>query len=124
MADTDAKLLRTFIADENEAFADRCQGKFWPANHYRIGPLATKASGLLDPNEQIDFYFHFMRIAGGAPSVGDKEMPLLLEAYRRMLPFLDLGGVIQMSRRHKLLFVFGFDDTGALPAARRFRPRR
>ncbi|AUW46235.1 hypothetical protein [Rhizobium leguminosarum] len=116
MTDTDAKLLRTFIADENEAFADRRQGKFWPANHYRIGPLATKASGLLDPNEQIDFYFHFMRIAGGAPSVGDREMPLLLEAYRRMLPFLDLGGVIPMWRRHKLLFVFGFDDTGALPS--------
>ncbi|MGO7445923.1 hypothetical protein ACC668_14590 [Rhizobium ruizarguesonis] len=116
MTDTDAKLLRTFIADENEAFADRRQGKFWPANHYRIRPLATKVSGLLDPNEQIDFYFHFMRIAGGAPLVGDKEMPLLLEAYRRMLPFLDLGGVIQMSRRHKLLFMFGFDDTGALPS--------
>ncbi|MBY3246397.1 hypothetical protein [Rhizobium laguerreae] len=116
MTDTDAELLRTFIADENEAFADRRQGKFWPANHYRIGPLATKASGLLDPKEQVDFYFHFMRVAGGAPLVGDREMPLLLEAYRRMLPFLDLGGVIQMSRRHKQLFVFGFDDTGALPS--------
>ncbi|MGO8499881.1 hypothetical protein AB9F35_00140 [Rhizobium leguminosarum] len=116
MTDTEAELLRTFIADENEAFAGRRQGKFWPANHYRIGPLATKVSGLLDPNEQVDFYFHFMRIAGGAPLVGDKEMPLLLEAYRRMLPFLDLGAVIPMSRRHKLLFVFGFDDTGALPS--------
>jgi len=116
MTNTDAKLLRTFITDENEAFANRRQGKFWPANHYRIGPLVTKAAGLLNPNEQIDFYFHFMRVAGGAPSVGDKEMPLLLDAYRRMLPFLDLGGVIQMSQRHKLLFVFGFDDTGVLPS--------
>jgi len=116
MTDTEAKLLRTFIADENEAFADRRQGKFWPANHHRIRPLATKASGLLDPNEQIDFYFHFMRVAGGAPSVGEKDMPLLVEAYRRMLPFLDLGGVIAMSRRHQLLFVFGFDDAGVLPS--------
>lgn len=116
MTNTDAQLLRTFIADENEAFADRRQGKFWPANHHRIGPLATKASGLLDRDEQVDFYFHFMRVAGGAPSVGEKEMPLLREAYRRMLPFLDLGGVIPMARRHKLLFVFGFDDAGILPS--------
>ncbi|MFS8147335.1 hypothetical protein [Rhizobium sp. BR 249] len=116
MTNPDANLLRTFIADENQAFAERRQGKFWPANHHRIGPLAAKVSGLLDPNEQIDFYFHFMRVAAAVPSVGDKEMPLLLEAYGRMLPFLDLGGIIQMSRRHKLLFVFGFDDTGALPS--------
>ncbi|MBB2753978.1 UNVERIFIED_ORG: hypothetical protein GGI57_004710 [Rhizobium aethiopicum] len=116
MTNTDAQPLRTFIADENQAFADRRQGKFWPANHHRIGPLATKASGLLDRDEQVDFYFHFMRVAGGAPLVGEKEMPLLLEAYRRMLPFLDLGGVISMPRRHKLLFVFGFDDAGILPS--------
>ncbi|OWV80478.1 hypothetical protein ATY78_07270 [Rhizobium sp. R635] len=115
MTNPDANLLRTFISDENQAFAERRHGKFWPANHHRIGPLAAKVSGLLDPNEQIDFYFHFMR-AAAVPSVGDKEMPLLLEAYGCMLPFLDLGGIIQMSRRHKLLFVFGFDDTGALPS--------
>ena len=116
MTTADANLMRTFIADENQAFAERRQGKFWPANHHRIGPLAAKVSGLLDAGEQVDFYFHFMRVAGGLPLVGEKEMPLLIEAYRRLLPFLDLGGVIQMSRRHKLLFVFGFDDTGALPS--------
>ncbi|PDT07119.1 hypothetical protein [Rhizobium sp. M1] len=116
MTNTEADLLRTFIVDEDAAFADRRQGRFWPANHHRIGPIATKVSGLLEPEERVNFYFHFMRVAGGPPIVGDKEMPLLREAYRRMMPFLDLEGVIQMSRRHQLLFVFGCDDTGELPS--------
>lgn len=111
-----AELLRTFIADENEAFPERRQGKFWPQNHYRISPLSTKADRLLDPNERTDFYFHFMRVTGDVPPVSDKEMPLLLDAYKRLLPFLDLGGVIQMARRHIVLFVFGFDDMGVLPS--------
>ncbi|NLS00478.1 hypothetical protein HGP17_26925 [Rhizobium sp. P38BS-XIX] len=116
MTSVDTDLLETFISDEEAAFAEKRQGKFWPANHHRIAPLATKLSGLLNPNQRTAFYFHFMRVAGGAPAVNDKEMPLLTEAYRRMLPDLDLKGVIQMSRRHELLFVFGFDDTGALSA--------
>jgi hypothetical protein len=116
MTDGHAEILRNFIVDENEAFPERRQGKFWPRNHHRIGPLATKAAGLLDPSERTDFYFHFIRVSGGVPSVGDKEIPLLLNAYRRLLPFLDLGGIIQMGRRHTLLFVFGFDDTGVLPS--------
>jgi hypothetical protein len=107
--------LRAFISDEDAAFADKRQGKFWPTNHQRIGPLATKVSGLLKNDEKTSFYFHFMRVAGGPPAVSDKEMPLLLDAYRRLLPYLDLKGIIQMSRRHQLLFVFGFDDTGVLP---------
>jgi hypothetical protein len=116
MTDSERDLLRTFISDEDAAFADRRQGKFWPANHHRIAPLATKISGLLDDaGQRTAFYFHFMRIACGPPAVNDKEMPLLLDAYRRMLPFLDLKGIIQMSDRHKLLFTFGFDDTGTLP---------
>ncbi|UFW67147.1 hypothetical protein RlegWSM1455_27875 (plasmid) [Rhizobium laguerreae] len=124
MTDTDAELLRTFIADENEAFADRRQGKFWPANHYRIGPLATKASGLLDPKEQVDFYFHFMRVAGWAPLVGDREMPLLLEAYRRMLPFLDLGGSSRCRGGTNSCSCSVLTIPAPCRAARRFRPRR
>ena len=107
--------LRNFIADENEAFAERRQGKYWPRNHHRISPLVGKVSGLLGPAERTEFYFHLMRVDGSIPAVSDGELPLLLEAYRRLLPFLDLGGVIQMARRHTFLYVFGFDDSGALP---------
>ncbi|MFC2253932.1 hypothetical protein ACETRX_30160 [Labrys portucalensis] len=116
MTEATVGLLRNFLDDENQAFSERRQGQFWPSNHYQISPLATKVSGLLDPSERTDFYFHFMRVTGSVPSVDDKEMPLLLDAYKRILPFLDLGGIIQMSRRHTLLFVFGFDDTGVLPS--------
>jgi hypothetical protein len=118
MTDTHSDLLRTFIANENEAFRERFQGKFWPLNHHRITPLATKADGLLDPHERVNFYFHFMRVTGDVPRVGDKEMPLLLDAYTRLLPFLDLGGIIQMARRHVFLFVFGFDEIGVLPSGK------
>lgn len=116
MTDADANLLRAFIADEHAAFSLKQQGKFWPANHYRIAPLATKVADLLAPNERTDFYFHFMRASGGVPAVSEAEMPILLEAYRRVLPFLDLGGVIMMASRHKTLFAFGFDGQGGLPS--------
>jgi hypothetical protein len=52
MKSTEADLLRTFISDEEAAFADKRQGKFWPANHHRIAPLATKISGLLEDDEK------------------------------------------------------------------------
>lgn len=116
MAENDATLLRSFIADETVALAEERQGRFWPSNHHRITPLITKAAGLLAPGERTDFYLHLMRTSGSIPAVGDREMPLLIAAYRRMLPFLDLRGVIQMSRRHNVLYVFGFDDGGTLPS--------
>lgn len=66
------------------------------------------------PDERIAFYLHFMRRSGEAPAVADREMPLLIQAYRRLLPVIDLPGA--MARRHTLLFLFGFDEAGALPS--------
>ena len=51
--------------------------------------------------------------AGLCRPVSDKDITLLVDAYRRLLPFLDLGG-IQMGRRHEMLFLFGFDEAGPL----------
>ncbi|MBP1881705.1 hypothetical protein A6R70_24585 [Agrobacterium rubi] len=114
MTDTPIELLRAFLADENDAFPERRQGKFWPRNHHRLSPLVAKVEDLLDQSEREDFYFHLMRVTGGVPQVSEKEMPLLINAYRRLLPFLDDGGIIQMGRRHEMLYTFGFDETGVL----------
>jgi hypothetical protein len=118
MTDANAELLRTFLADETKAFPERRQGKFWPLNHHWISPLVTRAHKLLDEDERTDLYFHFMRVTGNVPAVSEKEMPLLLDAYGRLLPVMDIGGIIQMARRHEFLFVFGFDDTGVLASGK------
>lgn len=114
MTTPDSDLLRQFTADETESFAQKRQGKFWPRNHHRLRPLSSRAGALLGPAEYEDFLFHLMRVTGSAPSVAEKHIPALLDAYRRLIPHLDIGGVIQMARRHEMLFLFGFDDSGSL----------
>ena len=116
MADTSTEILRKFIADENRAFAERRQGKFWPSNHYSISPLAAKAAKFLDADECVTFFFHYLRVAGIVPAVRQKDLPLLIDAYRRLLPHFDLSGIIQMARRPTMLFIFGFDEGGSLPS--------
>lgn len=111
--DTGRDLLRQFISDENKSFAQQTQGKFWPDNHHRLRPLEGEASRLLTSGEYQDYLFHMMRVTGGVPSIGEKDLPPLIAAWRRLLPFLD-AGYPQMTSRHKMLFVFGFDDSGAL----------
>nr|WP_233141326.1 hypothetical protein [Haematobacter missouriensis] len=114
MTTPDSDLLRQFIADETESFAQKRQGKFWPRNHHRLRPLSSRAAALLGPAEYEDFLFHLMRVTGGAPAVAQKHIPVLLDAYRRLIPHLDIGDVIQMARRHEMLFLFRFDDSGSL----------
>ncbi|WP_337268731.1 hypothetical protein [Oryzifoliimicrobium ureilyticus] len=109
---TDPQLLREFIADEDEAFAASRQGKFWPSNHHRIGPLVPQAPKMLEAVERERLYFHLMRISYGIPAADDKELPLVLAAYRRLLQRLDQDGL----PRHRYLFVFGFDENGELPS--------
>ena len=115
MADNEPDgLIAAFLADEEAAFATAAAGRFWTSNHHRIRPLAAKAPGLGDPSERVSFYFHFMRRSGEVPAVADRDLPLLVEAYRLLLPHIDRPGAAQMARRHALLFLFGFDDSGPL----------
>ncbi|MCL4065849.1 hypothetical protein M3484_04630 [Pseudomonas sp. GX19020] len=100
MTTQDSDLLRQFLADETESFAQKRQGKFWPRNHHRLRPLLPKAAALLDPAEYEDLRFHLLRVTGGAPAVAQKDISSLLTAYRRLIPHLDTGGIIQMARRH------------------------
>lgn len=54
-------------------------------------------------------------MASGIPAVANKELPLLHEAYRQVLPLQDQGHPTNSSTRHINLLVFGFDDNGPLP---------
>lgn len=118
MTSPDTQLLRTFIAREAEAFAARRLESFWGMNHHRISPLLSRVPDLLSPDELTEFYFHYVRLANGLPPVGDKEFPLLLSAYERLLPFIDLPPGISVPSRHRMLYAFGFDETGPLPGGR------
>ena len=115
MTAADIELLREFVTDEAASLAQKRQGKFWPQNHHRLRPLLPKVAKLLEPSDYEDFLFHLMRVTGGVPAIVQKDVPILLSAYRRLIPYLDLGGIVQMARRHEMLFLFGFDDNGALP---------
>lgn len=111
-----AEILRSFIADEDQALAADRQGRFWPSNHHMIRPLAARPGVDLTPDERTRFYAHFIRVSGEIPAVPDKEMPPLIDAYRSLLPRIDGRGAAFLARRHVLLFAFGFDETGPLPS--------
>lgn len=65
-------------------FSDGRQGEFWSQNHHRLRPSAMKASGLLDPAEHADFYYHFMRISGSVSS-GELTSAKLLKARLKLI---------------------------------------
>ncbi len=114
-----AEILHAFIRDEEEALgAGRNQGHFWTMNHHRIGPLVPQAGKLLDGNrEAIEaLYFHLMRRAGGIPAHPKSEPAHLIAAYQKVLPIIDTP-VLNALPRHTSLYIFGFDDMGALPDA-------
>ena len=108
-------LLRTFIADDDAAFAAKQRfGSFWTIHHYRIGPLLTKAARLLSPEERKKLYFHALR-RGILPAVPEEEFARLLSAYQDLLPILDVSSANSLDRI-SALFCFGFDPDGELPA--------
>ncbi|MCC8380076.1 hypothetical protein [Xenorhabdus sp. PB30.3] len=113
MDDDLTHLIRAFILDENKSLEIDEQGGIWPRNHHHIKPYAARLSKRLTPEERVLFYFHYMRVQGTVPAVATPEIPLLLEAYRKWLPLIDQYGA-GLAKRHVMLFIFGFDDTGVL----------
>jgi hypothetical protein len=107
-------ILSTFIKDEDAALKSGHQGPFWPMNHYRIRNAILKADQLLESTDRQKLYFHYLRLSGQVPVVSNNELPHHVEGYRRLLPLLDTSQA-DLARRHNLLFVFGFDEKGALP---------
>lgn len=107
-------LLSTFIADEDEALGTGRQGQFWPTKHYLVTEALSKAEHHLEPADRQQAYCHYMRLSGLIPTTSDAEFPHLVAAYRKLLPLLDTRDA-GLTRRHLLLFCFGFDENGALP---------
>ncbi|MGQ4273698.1 hypothetical protein [Terrihabitans sp. B22-R8] len=108
-----AELARAFIADQENAGGSK--PSFWTMNHHRLAPIAGKLPGALEPAERTAFYAFYMQRSGGFPPVPEKEIPLLVDAYRRLLPGIDQSRPNHMETRFDSLYVFGFDDAGELP---------
>jgi hypothetical protein len=107
-------LFSAFIADEDAALETEEQGLFWPMNSRLVRDALPKAPLHLAPADRHRLYFHFLRQTAEIPVVPDKELPHLVEGYRRLLPWLDTSQAA-LAQRHALLFGFGFDDMGTLP---------
>jgi hypothetical protein len=107
-------LLSTFIADEDDALRTGRQGQFWPMKHYLVTAALSKAEHHLEPADRQQACCHYMRLSGLIPTTSDAEFPHLVTAYRKLLPMLDTRDA-GLTRRHLLLFCFGFDENGALP---------
>lgn len=111
--DTDSKrLLLAFIEDEDQALAGNRKASFWSSNHYEIKPAFKRAEALLSPEQRLRLYTHTLRTGSTIPTVSAKDFPLLVAAYRSLLHSLDT----QPYARLGLLYCFGFDDQGPLPA--------
>ena len=120
--DPERDRLLQFITDTNETFAEGKRGTFWPRNHHRLRRIDGKASRLLDPPEYEDYLLDIMRVTGEVREVSETDLPLLIAAWRRLLPHLDTGPA-QSARRHTLLYLFGFDDKGTLADGELTSPR-
>lgn len=120
MPGSPAHILQQFIQDEAAALSLEEQGSFYPDNHHRIQPLLTKASKLLSPPQQVDLYFHLLRLNVSPPIKTAAEFEALSAAYTQVLTLFDRGYPVCSLRRPKGLFLFGRDDQGPLngePAA-------
>lgn len=114
MADPDRALLLAFIADAQDSLAEGRPANFWPRNHHRLRPIEKRAKDLLSPAEHADYLFHRFCRTGGFPVMAERDLPLLIPVWRRILPHLD-GAPARSISRHMMLYLFGFDDSGALP---------
>jgi hypothetical protein len=109
-----AHILEQFIQDEAAALLQEEQGSFYPDNHHLIKPLVAKATKLLPPSQQVELYFHLLRLNECPPIKTEAEFDTLGAAYTRVLTLLDHGYPVCRLDRPKGLFLFGRDRQGSL----------
>jgi hypothetical protein len=115
MTPSSLEILEAFITDEDSALVKRKQGHFYPSNHHRISPLVAKAPKILGPSERRQFYFHLLRLNHPPAIKIEEEVPVLVEAYRQLLPLFDRGYPDTHLDNATGVLLFGFDNVGALP---------
>lgn len=109
-----AHILEQFIQDEAAALLQEEQGSFYPSNHHLIKPLVAKAAKLLPPPQQVELYFHLLRLNVCPPVKTAAEFEALCAAYTRVLTLFDHGYPVCCLDRPKALFLFGRDQQGSL----------
>lgn len=108
-------ILEDFIANEDDALAQRKQGDFYPPNRQVVKPLVATASGLLEDGARQRLYFHVLRMGELPPVKSQHDFALAWAAYAQVAPLLSEGFPSCSLQRAVGLLVFGFDDHGALP---------
>lgn len=109
-----AHMLEQFIHDEAAALLRAEQGSFYPDNHHLIKPLLAKATQLLTPAQQVELYFHLLRLNVCPPVKTEAEFNALGAAYTRVVALFDHGYPICLLDRPKGLFLFGRNRQGSL----------
>lgn len=109
-----AHILEQFIHDEAAALLQAEQGSFYPDNHHLIKPLVAKATKLLPPSQQVELYFHLLRLNVCPPVKTEAEFDALGAAYTRVLALFDHGYPVCCLDRPKGLFLFGRNRQGPL----------
>ena len=82
-------LIRTFIADEEQAFNADEQGGFYPSNHHHISDIIKKLPAEASEEEIISLYYHVLRHGTIIHPVKEKYYPLLQQAYTKLYAVLD-----------------------------------
>ncbi len=109
------QLLLAFIADEDRAMDRQEQGSLYSQHHAGIKAGIPRASGLLDDDDLLMFYFHLLRLAVLPAVTRQREFELLHGAYQTMTPLLEHGWPACAMPRAQGIFLFGNDGTSALP---------
>jgi hypothetical protein len=113
------EVLRTFIADEDQAVVAGEQGLIMLYNGHLIEPLLPKARRWLNPAERRRLYTHTLRLMCPVPVLPATEDDLLRSGYDELLPLLDTGfpTIPTPVTELMLLLLFGYDSQGPLAGA-------
>ena len=109
-----ASFFREYIADEEAALREGRQGHFYASNWPALESMREMVEDLLGPEERQRLYFHWMRAQGKA-WCSKNDFDLLKRAYQEIIPMLDFSYPRNISfQRFIGIYLFGFDDRGAL----------
>lgn len=107
------ELLTTFVRLAGNAETAYEAAEFWASNHHLISPLVPRADKFLDAESHEALLHHLMRRTFTIWPAPKQHFERIVSAYRAILPIIDDPQKNRL-RRHCGLFLFGFDDAGAL----------
>lgn len=100
------EIIRQFIADEEVAFAQNEQGGFYPSNHHHLSAAIKKLPKEISEDEEIQLYFHLLRLGSRLKPTDEKNFLLLQRAYEKLLPIMDLRYPRNLFSKFEMAFFF------------------